>query len=119
MAIGDICFVGVPGELVSELGLEIKWNSPFARTYIAYVATGYRGYIVPPNLRAAGGYEAQSQRFICRDTLTLVKTASDAMFELRSRLFPEDDEGDDPYPDNIHSPLVNVPEMYKAEKGNP
>ena len=116
VAIGDVCFVGVPGEVVTELGLEIKWNSPFARTYIAYLATGYSGYIVPANLRAAGGYESQSQRFACRDTLTLVKTAADAMFDLRARLFPEDNAGDDPYPDNLRSPLVNVPEMYKEGK---
>ncbi|MBQ3341231.1 MAG: hypothetical protein IJG84_05005 [Kiritimatiellae bacterium] len=116
LAIGDVCFVGFPGELVSELGLEVKWNSPFARTYIAYLATGYCGYIVPPNLMAAGGYEAQSQRFASRDVLKMVKTASDAMFDLRSRLFPEDDVGDDPYPDNRNAPLVDVPGMHKGSK---
>ena len=31
MSIGDICFVGVPGELLAELGLEIKWHTPFKR----------------------------------------------------------------------------------------
>ena len=116
LAVGDICFVGFPGELVTELGLEVKWNSPFARTYIAYLATGYCGYLTPANLMAAGGYEAQSQRFASRDTLKMVKTAVDAMFDLRSRLFPEDDVGDDPYPDNKAPPVVNVPGMYKGSK---
>ena len=116
LAIGDVCFVGFPGELVTELGLEVKWNSPFARTYIAYLATGYCGYLTPANLMAAGGYEAQSQRFASRDTLKMVKTAVDAMFDLRSRLFPEDDVGDDRYPDNLNPPVVNVPGMYKGSK---
>ena len=116
LAIGDICFVGFPGEVVSELGLEVKWNSPFARTYIAYLATGYCGYLTPANLMVAGGYEAQSQRFVSRDTLKMVKTAADAMFDLRSRLFPEDDVGDDRYPDNRNLPVVNVPGMYKGSK---
>lgn len=116
LAIGDVCFVGFPGELVTELGLEVKWNSPFARTYIAYLATGYCGYLTPANLMAAGGYEAQSQRFASRDTLKMVKTAADAMFDLRARLFPEDDVGDDRYPDNQTPPVVNVPGMYKGSK---
>ena len=116
LAVGDVCFVGLPGEVVCELGLEVKWNSPFARTFIAYLATGYCGYVTPMNLMAAGGYEAQSHRFASADTLTLVKTAQDAMLELRRRIFPDADGEDDPYPDNQNPPIVNMPGMYKGSK---
>ena len=116
IAVGDVCFVGLPGEVVCELGLEIKWNSPFARTFIAYVATGYTGYVTPMNLMAAGGYEAQSHRFASADTLTMVKTAQDAMLDLRRKIFPEADTEDDPYPDNQQPPVVNMPGMYKQSK---
>ena len=116
VAVGDVCFVGLPGEVVCELGLEIKWNSPFARTFIAYLATGYIGYVTPMNLMAAGGYEAQSHRFASADTLTMVKTAQDAMLELRRRIFPAVDTDEDPYPDNQHPPIVNMPGMYKGSK---
>ena len=116
LALGDICFVGVPGELVSELGLEIKWHSPFRRTFVAYCATGYEGYISPPNMMAAGGYEPQSQRFATRDTLKLLSTAGDAMFDLRRRLFPTDDAADEPYPDCLRPPIVDVPATFKAKK---
>lgn len=116
VAVGDVCFVGLPGEVVCELGLEIKWNSPFARTFIAYLATGYTGYVTPMNLMAAGGYEAQSHRFASADTLTMVKTAQDAMLELRRRIFPDADTDEDPYPDNQHPPIVNMPGMYKEYK---
>ena len=116
LAFGDVCFVGVPGELVTELGLEIKWHSPFRRTFVAYCATGYEGYISPPNLMAAGGYEPQSQRFACRDTLKLLATASDAMFDLRGRLFPESNAGDEPYPDCLRPPIVDIPATFKATK---
>ncbi|MEI6846295.1 MAG: neutral/alkaline non-lysosomal ceramidase N-terminal domain-containing protein, partial [Candidatus Firestonebacteria bacterium] len=34
LRLGELCFVGVPGELLAEPGLEIKWNSPFRKTYI-------------------------------------------------------------------------------------
>ena len=104
-----MAFVGVPGELVNELGLEIKWHSPYRRTFIAYCSTDYFGYIATENQVAAGGYEPQLQRFASRDTLRLVETARDALFDLRARLFPEDNAGEDPYPDNLSLPLLNLP----------
>lgn len=116
VALGDVCFIGVPGEIVSELGLEIKWNSPFKRTFVAYCSTGYCGYVLPANLMAAGGYEAQELRFASRDTLKLVATAADAAFDLRTRLFPQDFADVDKYPDNQNLPLVNLPGGVKASK---
>ena len=116
LSIGDVAFVGVPGELVNELGLEIKWHSPFKRTFIAYCATDYFGYISTLNQVAAGGYEPQSQHFASRDTLRLVATAQEALLDLRAKVFPEDCTGDDPYPDNLALPLVNLPGGVKASK---
>ena len=46
----------------------------------------------------------------------LVKTAQDAMLDLRRKIFPEDDTEDDPYPDNHQPPIVNMPGMYKQWK---
>ena len=109
LSIGDVAFVGVPGELVNELGLEIKWHSPFKRRFIAYCATDYMGYISTLNQVAAGGYEPTDQRFASRDTLRLVVTAQDALLDLRARVFPEDGAGEDPYPDNLALPLLNLP----------
>ena len=67
---------------------------------------------------AAGGYESQSHRFASRDTLKMVSAAQDAMTCLRERLHPEDATGDDPYPDNVMAPIVNMPGMYKGSKWN-
>ena len=116
VSVGDVAFVGLPGEPVCELGLEIKWHSPFRRTFIAYGASGSRGYISPENLVAAGGYEPQYQQFRSRDTLKLVETARDALFEARNAAFPEENEGPDGYPDNRNLPLVNLPDGIKASK---
>lgn len=69
----------------------------------------------PENLVAAGGYEPQYQQFLSRDTLRLVTEARDALFEVRSRAFPEDNGGDG-YPDNQNLPLVNLPGGVKASK---
>ena len=116
LSIGDIAFVGVPGELVNELGLEIKWHSPFKRTFIAYCSTDYFGYISTANQIAAGGYEPQTQHFLSRDSLRLVMVARDALFDLRERMFPEDGRGEDPYPDDTVRPIVNLPGGLKASK---
>ena len=115
VALGDVAFVGVPGETVNELGLEIKWHSPFRRTFVAYCATGYYGYISPANFVAAGGYEGRFQRFASRDSLMLVKTAEDGLFALRERLFPESAVDGEPYPDCVELPLVALPGSTQEE----
>lgn len=109
VSIGDICFVGVPCELCAELGQEIKWHSPFQKAFIAYNATEYFSYIGPANFFIAGGYEALSQRIGAKGGLELVRTAVDAMFELRESLYPTDPEVGEPYPDGNPMELVHRP----------
>jgi len=109
VAIGDVAFVGVPGELVSELGLEIKWHSPFRRTFVAYCSTAYFGYIAPCNFVAAGGLESIEQRFRSRDVLTMLNVTVDGLLSLRERIFPEDTHDGEPYPDWVEKPLVDLP----------
>ena len=93
LSIGDICFVGVPGELLTEIGLEIKWHSPFRRAYVLYNSTDYLNYICPVNALAAGGYEAREQEMEYLAGLKLLNTAVKAMFEL-------------------HGPEIDIPETF-------
>ncbi|MBD3184469.1 hypothetical protein GF312_19455 [Candidatus Poribacteria bacterium] len=60
LRIGDACLVGVPGELLAEPGLEIKWNSPFRKTFILYNSTAYLSYIPHVNAYISGGYESET-----------------------------------------------------------
>ena len=113
IAIGDVCFVGVPGELTCELGQEIKWHSPFRRAWIGYMATGCWEYQSEPNAIVAGGYEPAWQLFTARFGLQLVTAAENAMFALRERLYPEDSAPGDPYPDNLFHRRVNIPDGKK------
>jgi len=55
--IGDIAFVGVPGECFGMLGTEIKRRSPFRYTYIIGVANDYIGYIPDNHAYDLGGYQ--------------------------------------------------------------
>ena len=107
VTIGDVCFVGVPGELCCELGQEIKWHSPFRKAFIAYNSTGYLDYIGHANMLVSGGYEGNCQLFTARCGLLLLTGAADAMFELRDELYPPE-EGEI-YPDCVSNALVNIP----------
>ena len=63
LRIGEICLVAVPGELLVEPGLEIKWNSPFRKTFVLYNATDKIGYIPPASAFVSGAYEAKACRW--------------------------------------------------------
>lgn len=55
--IGDVTWVGVPGELFTKLGMEIKRRSPFRYTFVAGVANDYIGYIPDATAYELGGYQ--------------------------------------------------------------
>ncbi len=58
----DVAWVGLPGEIFTELGLSIKLNSPFRYTTVVELANGSIGYV--PNRKAyqEGAYEVVSAR---------------------------------------------------------
>jgi len=118
VSVGDYAFAGMPGELTNELGLEIKWHSPFRRTWIANLSTAYCGYLSPANFLVQGGYEPRKQPFWSRGSLDFVATTVDALTDLRKDVFPVDSCHDDPYPDCLARPLVNVPGGVKHIKFN-
>ena len=106
LSVGDVCFVGVPGELCAEIGQEIKWHSPFRRTFVAYNSTAYFSYMGPANFLVQGGYEANNQRCTADGGLELLNTACAAMNSLRERVFPSAGER---YPNGNFGPTVNIP----------
>jgi len=83
LSVGDIAFVGVPGELLAELGQEIKWHSPFRKTFILYGSTAYFDYLCHGNALVSGGYEAWCQLFDSRGGLKLVNAAVDGLYQLK------------------------------------
>ncbi|HYE07387.1 MAG TPA: hypothetical protein VEL07_17865 [Planctomycetota bacterium] len=85
LGIGPVLLVGVPGELVAELGSFIKWCSPFLATYVLYQATGNLGYIPAGNQHLWGGYEAVANPFARRAGELLVRAVLDAADELAAQ----------------------------------
>jgi hypothetical protein len=55
--LGDVAFVGIPGELFTVLGLEIKRRSPFRYTYIINLANDWIGYLPDKRGFELGGYQ--------------------------------------------------------------
>lgn len=57
IALGDVVLVGLPGEVFTRLGVEIKRRSPFRYTYVAGLANDYIGYIPDGAGHDLGGYQ--------------------------------------------------------------
>jgi len=63
MAIGqDVAWIGLPGEVFVELGLNIKKRSPFPQTFVVELANENIGYIPDRRSYAEGNYEPESAR---------------------------------------------------------
>ena len=45
MVIGEVAIVGVPGELFTGLGVDLKERSPFEHTYVVSLANDWMGYL--------------------------------------------------------------------------
>ena len=63
VALDDIAYVGLPGEVFSQIGRRIKEGSPFKNTFISSLANGSHGYFPTRSAFNEGGYEAKNNPF--------------------------------------------------------
>jgi neutral ceramidase len=61
--LGDIGFVGLGGEMFTEIGQAIKRRSPFPYTFVLTHCNGAAGYLPTRGSYAEGGYEVQNSSF--------------------------------------------------------
>jgi len=61
--LGDVAFVGLGGEVFTEIGKAIKVGSPFKHTFIITHCNGAAGYLVPKEAYVQGGYEIRTSPF--------------------------------------------------------
>lgn len=80
IAVGDCAFISFPGELFTEIGLQIKAASPFTHTCIIGLANGLTGYIPTAKAITEGGYavdtrrvDAAAESIIIEHSITLLK----------------------------------------------
>ncbi len=60
---GDVAFVGLGGEVLTEIGLAIKAASPCEHTFVITHCNGAAGYLAPQDLYVEGGYEVRTSPF--------------------------------------------------------
>jgi neutral ceramidase len=83
IAMGDVAWVSLPGEIFVELGLAVKKGSPFPHTLIAELANGSVGYIPNKDAYPQGNYEVVSSRCAAGSGELLVEAASRLLKEVR------------------------------------
>lgn len=57
MVIGEVAIVGLPGELFTSLGVDLKERSPFQHTYVVSLANDWMGYLPDREAHTLGGYQ--------------------------------------------------------------
>jgi neutral ceramidase len=80
--VGDISFVGLGGEVLTEIGMSIKAASPFKFTFVITHCNGAAGYLPPEHLYIEGGYEISSSPFAPKAADMVVKQAVKMLHEL-------------------------------------
>jgi neutral ceramidase len=80
--IGDIGFVGLGGEVLTQIGMSIKAASPFKHTFVITHCNGAAGYLPMANLYIEGGYEVESSPFAPEAADMVVKQTVKMLYEL-------------------------------------
>jgi hypothetical protein len=73
--VGDIAFVGIGCEVLTEIGLAIKSASPYKHTFVIAHCNGAAGYLAPGHLHIEDGYEIRSSPFAPSAADMVVKQA--------------------------------------------
>ena len=64
LKVGNIIFTGVSGEVMNEIGLKLKKQSPYKFTFMLTHCNGSSGYLVTDDSYEEGGYEVVSSRIM-------------------------------------------------------
>ncbi len=80
--LGDVAFVGLGGEVLTEIGQAIKAGSPCRRTFVITHCNGAAGYLAPGHLYVEGGYEVKTTPFGPDAADTVVREALGMLHDL-------------------------------------
>lgn len=85
LAVGQVAFVAIPGELFVELGREIQEKSPFPYTFLVTLANDSLGYIPTRAAFAEGAYEPTSTRMAAGGGELVAGRAIELLKQLKER----------------------------------
>ena len=80
--IGPAAFVGIPGEPFTQIGVQLKANSPYAITLPCALTNGGEGYYPMAEDYAGKSYEAISSNFKAGTAEALVATGTELLHKL-------------------------------------
>ncbi len=86
LGLGDIAFVGVPGELFAELGLALKTNTHFRHTFVLGYCNDLAGYLPTREAYETGGYEVETSRVAQGSGEAIVHQALLCLSQIRREL---------------------------------
>ncbi len=81
----EVAFVGIPGEPFTEIGREIKKQSPFSITIPCCNANGSEGYFPTDEALSESGYESQSSLFLPGVGTKIIETSLSLLNKLKNK----------------------------------
>ena len=86
LQIGDLGIAAIPCEVFVEIGLAIKTQTPFKKSFTIELANGYNGYLPTEAQHALGGYEtwrAKSSHLEVKAANVIQETVLDLLQQLK------------------------------------
>lgn len=83
LSLGEIAFLGLPGEVFVDIGRRIKEGSPYPYTFVVELANGSFGYFPTCCAFSEGGYESKNSPFTPELEGILVEGALELLAGLR------------------------------------
>jgi len=72
LRIGDIYLLGMPGEILVEIGLEIKRKAGIDKLILISLANDAIGYVCPASAYDEGGYEPDSGTLLAKGSAEIL-----------------------------------------------
>ncbi|HNS33130.1 MAG TPA: hypothetical protein PKN36_09210, partial [bacterium] len=85
LRMGDTALVGLPGEIFTALGDEIKRYSPASNTLVVELSNSTKSYFPPIQQAGRGGYGQwpyKSRRFLPEAAVVMTDTAIEMLWEM-------------------------------------
>lgn len=80
--VGNVAFIGISVEMLTEVGMAIKAGSPYKHTFVITHCNGASGYLPPDYLYKEGGYEIRTTPFAPQAADMVVKKALRMLYDL-------------------------------------
>ncbi len=82
LKIGSIVLVGISGEVMTDIGLQIKEQSPYKSTVVITHCNGSSGYLVTDDAYEKGGYEVMATRVMAGAEQSIISNVLGMIYSL-------------------------------------